>query len=218
MTEGLLFSQMQPPAQLEYEFHDWYETDHIPARLRLQGFVRARRYEAIEGEPRYLACYEISGLDALRTPEYLALKASPGERTEHMLASVEGFTRYTCTLISDTGEPAQPGPVLSVVAFDVPEEDVAALDEWYETEHIPLLMRAEGWLRVRRYLIVDQAGPHWTHLALHELASEAPMASAERAQARNAPLRNALADRAWLQSSGRWLYREIGAARTPATA
>jgi hypothetical protein len=127
-----------------------------------------------------------------------------------MLGLVNGFTRFTCEQISDVGQPVY-GSYLSVVAFAVPDEFTAAFDEWYSGEHVPMLLEASDWLRVRRYRVLDGEGGPWTHLALHELASVEVMDSPERARARKGPLRDALAGHDWFASSGRWLYERISA-------
>ncbi len=214
MSAGLLFSQMQPPAGGEADFHDWYETEHIPARIAIPGFEEAVRYEltATEGGPetaRWLACYFLDDMAALSTPEYVALKQDPGRRTAEMLASVEGFTRYIADQISDTGAVEATPQALLAIAFAVPDEDVAEFDGWYEEEHVPLLMQVPGWLRVRRYRVRPGSdGPPWTHIALHDLESADALSRPERAAARDTPRRDALAQRDWF-SSGRWVYRPI---------
>jgi len=217
MTPAILFSQMEPPVELTGEFHRWYETDHIPARMALPGFLGARRYRALDGEPAYLAVYELDDLDALATEGYLQLKAAPSALTDRMLGLVNGFTRFTCEQISDVGQPVY-GSYLSVVAFAVPDEFTAAFDEWYSGEHVPMLLEASDWLRVRRYRVLDGEGGPWTHLALHELASVEVMDSPERARARKGPLRDALAGHDWFASSGRWLYERISAVTAAAPA
>jgi len=214
MSRGLLFSQMEPPAGWEADFHDWYERDHIPARMAIAGFDSAIRYELTgsEGGPeaaRWLACYFLDDMAALDSPAYVELKRNPGERTERMLGNVDGFTRYTADEISDTGAVEEEPATLLAIAFAVPDEDVAEFDGWYEEEHIPLLMRVPGWLRVRRYRVrPGSEGPPWTHLALHELRGPEALAAPERAAARDTPRRDALAARDWF-SSGRWVYRPI---------
>ena len=205
---ALLFSQMEPPAPRLQEFHDWYETDHIPARMVLPGFRGARRYRALEGTPEFLAVYEMDSLDAVATDGYRAVKQDPSELTRDMLGCVEGFTRYTLQEVQDAGETTT-GAYLSVVAFAVPEEDEAQFDRWYGQEHVGLLLQAQDWLRVRRSRVVDGDGGPWTHFALHELATLQVMDSPERARARTGPLRGELADRPWFAGSGRWLYERI---------
>lgn len=208
----MLFSQMEPPPGWEDDFHDWYESEHIPDRLALDGFDAATRYEALEGGPMHLAVYEIGDLGVLDTPAYRRLKEQPTERTGRMLANVRGFTRFTCELTSDSaagdGSDVR-GDYLSVVAFEVPDEDVEAFDDWYENEHVAALLKADSWLRVRRWRVLSGDGGPWTHLALHELADLDVMDSPERAAARVGPKRDALAGREWFQMSGRWLYRVL---------
>lgn len=214
MSRGVLFSQMQPPAGWEADFHDWYEAEHIPARVAIPGFAEAVRYELTgsEGGPqaaRWLACYFLDDMAALETPEYRRLKQEPGERTARMLDNVEGFTRYIADERSDTGAAGEEAGALLAIAFAVPDDDVAEFDGWYEEEHVPLLMRVPGWLRVRRYRVrPGSAGPPWTHLALHEVRDAATLERPERAAARDTPRRAALAARDWF-SSGRWIYRPI---------
>jgi len=207
-TPAVLFSQMRPPVERTAEFHAWYNTDHVPARMVLPGFAGARRFESVEEPGSFLAVYDLTDLDALATDEYKVVKTVPSELTREMLSVVEGFTRFTCEQVSDDGE-ATTGAFLSAVAFTVPESDAAEFDRWYGDEHVPMLLEAPDWLRVRRYRVRDGEGGPWTHLALHELASLEVMDSPERARARNGPLREALAGHDWFGRSGRWLYREI---------
>jgi hypothetical protein len=212
-VKGLLFSQMEPPPGWEDDFTDWYENEHIPARMALPGFASAKRYRAIEGQPAYLACYFLDDLAVLETPDYQRLKSDPSERTARMLSSVNGFTRYTCREISDTGPVDEEPTVLSAVAFSVPAEGEEEFEGWYADEHIPMLMAADGWLRVRRYrTLPGHDGPPWTHLALHELRDESAMKSPERDRARSTDRRREIGRHEWFAGSGRWLYRQIHSA------
>ena len=212
--KGMLFSQMEPPPELEADFNDWYETEHIPVRLALPGFARAVRYRECGAARKYLAIYEIDDLAVLESPGYDAVKNRPSERTARMLKSVKGFTRYTCTQVYDTGD-AQRGTYLSAVAFAVPRDRAAGLDDWYENEHIPLLMRAPDWLRVRRYKVFSGDGGPWTDFALHELRSLQVMDGPERKAARSGPKRDGLAGEAWFANSGRWLFEAVSVHRAP---
>ncbi|MDI9897421.1 EthD domain-containing protein [Rhodococcus sp. IEGM 1381] len=210
MSKGLLFSQMAPPADLREDFDDWYDSEHIPQRMAIPGFSHALRYRQ-DAEPWHLACYFLDDMAALDTPEYDDLKKNPPERTARILERVDGFTRYITDQISDTSpelasDATGTDHTLYVVAFSVPDEDRAEFDGWYEDEHVPLLMKVPGWLRVRRFLVRPGfAGHPWTHLALHEIANPAVLDAPERAAARDTPRRDALAAKPWF-TSGRWVY------------
>jgi hypothetical protein len=53
-------------AAMEEEFNDWYN----PGYLTVPGCVRARRYLAVEGQPRYLTVYEFENPNVPDTPEW----------------------------------------------------------------------------------------------------------------------------------------------------
>jgi len=55
------------PATLEDEFNSWYNDDHIPALVAVEGVYCARRYVAVEGAPKYLAVYELEDPDVTNT-------------------------------------------------------------------------------------------------------------------------------------------------------
>jgi hypothetical protein len=212
LANGILFSQMIPSPGDVDRFNAWYETDHIPARMVLPHFVGATRFApANDATPDYLAVYEVDDLAAFETSGYLELKRSPSEETTIMLDRVSGFTRYISEEIGDSGASDSRAATrfLSVVAFAVPESDEAEFNAWYATEHVPMLLAADDWLRVRRYKVVDGIGGPWTHLAMHELASLEVMDSPERARARKGPLRDELVTRPWFSNSDRRLYRTV---------
>lgn len=56
------------------EFNRWYDTDHLPTVVGCPGFLNGRRFET-KGDrlPRYWAVYEVTGREALETPELQAI-------------------------------------------------------------------------------------------------------------------------------------------------
>lgn len=53
------------PSMVADEFNDWYNTAYIPPYLKVPGCLGARRYVAIDSQPKYLTLYEF---DTLRSP------------------------------------------------------------------------------------------------------------------------------------------------------
>ena len=70
---GLLLAAMTPPPALEEEFNEWYDTEHVPERLRVPGLDTARRFVAVAGWPRYLALYDLDSPGVLDGAAYLAV-------------------------------------------------------------------------------------------------------------------------------------------------
>jgi hypothetical protein len=69
-NKGILLVTMEPPAAIEEEFNDWYDTEHIPERAAIGGFESALRFVCIEGWPRYLALYDLAYPGVLDGEEY----------------------------------------------------------------------------------------------------------------------------------------------------
>jgi hypothetical protein len=158
---------MEPPADLEDEFHDWYDTEHVPVRLRLPGFGGAVRYEVVGPGTRFLVCYFIDDLAVLGTDDYARLKRRPGERTERMLGSVRGFTRYTCELVAGTA-PALPTEISLVHALRAADDASADVESAYSASMAALDERR--WRSSRLYRPFGASvGEPWTHLAIHEI-------------------------------------------------
>ena len=70
---GLLLVTMEPPASLEEEFADWYDTEHVPERARIPGFMNALRFVCVSGWPRFVAVYDLEALEVLDSPGYRAV-------------------------------------------------------------------------------------------------------------------------------------------------
>ena len=157
--KGMLFSQMEPPAALEAEFNDWYETEHIPVRLALPGFARAVRYREVGAARKYLAIYELDDMAVLESPGYGVVKTQPSARTAHMLKSVAGFTRFTCTLASQTIHAPGESAYLSAYA------SASAVEAGWTA--------GTGVLRTRRYDVVSADGGPWRTFVLEEVTSPA---------------------------------------------
>ncbi|MGH7044349.1 MAG: hypothetical protein ACREFY_19770 [Acetobacteraceae bacterium] len=91
---GLLLAMMEPPAAMEEEFQDWYDTEHFPERAGTEGFATAQRLICLEGWPRYLALYDLSSLAVLDGPGYAAIARNRYSRwTQRIIPRVWGHYR-----------------------------------------------------------------------------------------------------------------------------
>lgn len=148
-------------------------------------------------------------LRAVIDPPEIAL-LTHGKSAVAALPPAQDAARYLLEEVSDTGPVAEPFGVIMLVAFDVPEDRTDAIDDWYQREHIDLLMKADGWLRARRYRVLSHTnGPRWTSMAFHELRDLAVMDSPERAVARSTPWRAELEKEAWFPAAGRGVFQAL---------
>ena len=73
---GVILVSMNVDPEREEEFNDWYNTCYIPGFLQVPGVIRARRFTAIEAQPKYLTVYEFENPDVPDTKEWMAARAS----------------------------------------------------------------------------------------------------------------------------------------------
>jgi hypothetical protein len=58
----------------EAAFNAWYEETHFPDLLACPGWLSAKRFISIGQGPKYAAMYQVAGMWAFETPEFLKVK------------------------------------------------------------------------------------------------------------------------------------------------
>lgn len=84
---GLLLATMEPPADIEEEFQDWYDSEHFPERQNCPGFLTANRFVCIDGWPRYLAMYDLEDVEVLRGEGYRRIAHAKYSAWTHRIMS-----------------------------------------------------------------------------------------------------------------------------------
>ncbi len=223
---AILFSEMTPDPAWESEFNAWYDSEHIPLRMGVPGFASSQRYKSVK-DGSYLAVYELESLEVLKSAAYGQVKNQPSPLTRRMLDGVAGFTRYLGEQIGEqhaahAGDAALDAACLYAVFFNVPGDRQQEFNDWYEQDHVPILLECKDWLMCRRFAVRDGAPANWSHLALHYLNDAAALDAPERARARATPWRARLAVEPWFNASylvfSRHMPRQAGRAPAAATA
>jgi hypothetical protein len=76
MPRFLQMGRIDVQASMEEEFNDWYNTVYIPGYLKVPGVSRARRFLAVEAQPKYLTVYEFENPGVPDTAEWSAARDS----------------------------------------------------------------------------------------------------------------------------------------------
>ena len=87
---GIFLVYTDIDSKFEEEFNAWYNTEHLGELLNLPGFLDAARYVAEKGGPKYLAAYELTSADALKTAEFQKWRANPSPWSRRMSPTVIG--------------------------------------------------------------------------------------------------------------------------------
>jgi hypothetical protein len=199
---AVLYSEMTPPPGGEDAFNRWYNGHHTPSHVQgVPGFLSARRYKSDAG-PHYLAIYDLASPAALQTVEYRTRKFTPDAPTRDMLASVTGFSRYIgeefgCAVRPGwDGEPLDAEIVIAVF-MTLPAERAGEVEEWYASEHAPILLESPEWAMARHFRVIDRNPRPFTHMFLHYVRTPAVMDSDALRRARATEWRNRLAREPW---------------------
>jgi hypothetical protein len=159
---GILISSFDYSPVAEDEFHDWYDTEHIPERERIPGFLQCTRWLAAGESKVSLNTYELASIDVLRSPGYLAVgydNNSPWTRR----------VGWRCIKrLRFEGVQAAPGARLPpersggllVVAMNAAPECDAALTRALDDELLPQLGRVPGVACVRRFRATKSSHQH----------------------------------------------------------
>src|SRR5437868_14007985 len=73
MAKGILIAAMDYSDVAADEFHDWYDTEHIPERLAVPGFLNAERWLGGANPRQSVALYDLDSVSVLQSPPYRAV-------------------------------------------------------------------------------------------------------------------------------------------------
>jgi hypothetical protein len=153
MAKGLLFASFDFSTAHADEFHDWYDLEHIPERLRVPGFLNAERWISDENPNVAVATYDLDTCGVLRSAPYQAIGGSNGSVwTKRVTAMARRVMRYEGEQLmpGDVAAPAGAGGLL-VASMNVDPAAEPEFNEWYNAEHLPQLAAVPGVLCARRY-------------------------------------------------------------------
>jgi hypothetical protein len=173
---------MDIPADKEDDLNRWYTEEHLKDRLEFPGFLTARRYVSLMGSPKYFAFYDLSGPEALSSPEYMKARANPTPWTRRVTGALTANIRNEYELLQTAGTSPEGGaPYALLVRLETDEAHDAELNQWYEQEHLGALVGVPGVYGAKRYrategspryLMIYEAdnrdvirGPAWTRAA-----------------------------------------------------
>ena len=171
MAKGILIAAMDYSAVAPDEFDDWYDTEHIPERLRVPGFLNAERWLGVTDPKQSLALYDLDNVAVLQSAPYRAVGGANGSPW------TKRVTSRTKSLMRLEGEQLRPGDALApvgraggllLVSMNPVPEAENEFNEWYNSEHIPALGGVPGVLCARRY---RGTGATQRYVALYHLAT-----------------------------------------------
>jgi hypothetical protein len=183
MAKGTLIAAMRIARVAEDEFHDWYDTEHLPERQRVPGFLVCERWLGAEDSLVSVATYDLDSVAVLQGAAYRAIggeNLSPWSK--RVTARVDRLMRFEGDQILPGDQlPSPQAGGLLLNAMNIAPELEAEFNEWYDKEHIPALAAVPGVLGARRF---RGTSGNRKYVALYHLTDPAVVESAEWKTAR----------------------------------
>lgn len=186
MAKGILIAAMNIGNAADDEFHDWYDTEHLPERQRVPGFLACQRWMGTQDRRTSIATYDLDNVGILQSPGYSAIGgANLSPWSKRVTGQVERLMRFEGeqVLPGDQLPPDHAGGLL-LNSMNVDPAHEAEFNEWYNKEHIPALAAVPGVLCARRFRATSS---NRRYVALYHLETPDVQATAAWKSAANTP-------------------------------
>jgi hypothetical protein len=184
--KGMLVAAFDSSSIPKDEYDDWYDTEHIPDRQKVPGFLTLERWVSIDHPRHTVATYDLERSDVLTSAPYLAIaRQNSTPWTRRITGRCQQILRFEGNQTlpgADIGTAAAGALVLN--AMNCPPEAEDEFNAWYDEEHIPQLAAVKGCLNARRFVAL--ASSH-KYLALYHIASPEVQAGTAWAKAVETP-------------------------------
>ncbi|WP_119422950.1 DUF4286 family protein [Desertibaculum subflavum] len=132
---GMLITFMDIAPADEAEFNKWYDGEHVEERVRIPGFLAARRYVAPALSPKYLALYETKDLDVLGGADYQRTLANQTAWSKSVMGRFVRPGRLIAGRVASAGQGR--GGWLLFARLLPAEGQGAALGKWLRERWLP---------------------------------------------------------------------------------
>lgn len=112
-SKGILITSMNIDPQHEDEFNLWYDREHVAERVAIDGFTEARRWVAIDADPKYFATYCTERFEDLMSPAYTRALANQTDWSKTNIGRFLNMVRVVARITDSRGQGR--GSVLGVV-------------------------------------------------------------------------------------------------------
>ncbi|AMJ60024.1 hypothetical protein [Bosea sp. PAMC 26642] len=123
-------------------FYAWHGQEHMPERVGIPGFLRGRRYVAIEADLEFFNLYEALSVEVLKSQDYAARVNAPTPWTLDAVKAFRDVARSICRVAHSAG-PAQ-GGLMATLRYDVADENTAEHKGALLRQTIPDLLAMPG--------------------------------------------------------------------------
>lgn len=124
------------------DFFEWHNREHMPERVGIPGFVRGRRFSAVEAAPEFFTLYETVSPQVLSGADYTARLNNPTPWTKRCSAAFVNASRSLCAVALSLG--TGQGGLAYTIRYDVAEGREQEQRDLLTTRLLPVIAGKPG--------------------------------------------------------------------------
>ncbi|MBM3852724.1 MAG: hypothetical protein FJ399_06170 [Verrucomicrobia bacterium] len=124
------------------QFYAWHGEEHMPERVAIPGFVRGRRYVALEASLEFFNLYETVSVEVLKGRDYALRLNNPTPWTTSTVKHFRKVARSLCGVAASHGRAV--GGLCATLRYDVGESTAAAHLAAMRGDFLPKLAQLPG--------------------------------------------------------------------------
>jgi hypothetical protein len=125
MGKGVIAIWQDLIPEAKQDYYEWHNRQHMPERLSIPGFRRARRFIAVSGGPEFYTLYEAESHADVSGKAYLDRLNGPTEWTRRIMPEFRNMARSVCRVVysADIGD----GGFMVTQRFSLEPEEKAGI-------------------------------------------------------------------------------------------
>jgi hypothetical protein len=137
---------------------DWHTYEHLHERLSIPGFLRATRWVAESGGPKYMVIYEVTDTHVATSCAYLERLNNPTPWTASMMSRFRGMARGFCSCVASSGFGI--GNAAVALRFTPVTGQESNVKDWFARAVLPAMSSRRGMAGI--HLMAPVAPPPMT--------------------------------------------------------
>ena len=127
---------------IQSDYNHWHCSEHMPERVGIEGFLRGRRYDAIDGRPQFFHFYETTTAAVLTSPAYMQRLNNPTSWTQKIGPHIKDNNRTLSQVVHSIG--CGVGAAILTVRMVATDNRETDFFRWVSQELFPLINNKPG--------------------------------------------------------------------------
>ncbi len=142
LGEGVVAIWHNVAADLQPDYNHWHCSEHVPERVSIDGFLRGRRYDAINGTPQFFHFYETTTPEVLTSSAYLERLNNPTPWTQKIVPNIKDNNRTLSNVVNSVGHGVGAAILTARMAAD--DKSKSNFFTWVSEKLFPFLIKEPG--------------------------------------------------------------------------